>query len=180
MNWNVEGSTGSPGYGPDGSGLNLGRAKTFFSSPRFPDWLWSPSNLLFNGYQGSFLTAKWEGRDANFSPPLSAKVKNEWSNNPVPPLRLHLTRGLQQTTKNVSLFNLFIGQEFSSESLHKRRGSTLSAMEFLKTGQCTLEFHNTQGTSCAVERLADLSQEFCTVEYSSCQSNGLKSTKPRG
>ena len=80
-------------------GLNLGTAKTFFSSPRLTDWLWTPSSLLFNGYQGSFPTAKWQGRDANFSPPLSAEVKNECSNNPVPLLRLHLTRGLEQTTK---------------------------------------------------------------------------------
>jgi len=87
-------------------GLNLGTAKTFFYPPRLPDWLWRPFNFLFSGYQDAqdaLPTAKWQGRDANFSPPLSAKVKNEWSNKPVPSLRLHLTRGLQQTTTKTSV-----------------------------------------------------------------------------
>jgi len=30
---------------------NLGRDKTFFSSPKHPDQLWSPPNLLFSGHQ---------------------------------------------------------------------------------------------------------------------------------
>jgi hypothetical protein len=90
---------------------------------------------------------------------------------------------------NISVFSLFKGQEFSPESLHKRSGSTLSAMEFLRTGQCALEFHNTQGTSCAVERLATYHKNSAPAayqknsaqwSYSSCQSNGLKNTKPRG
>jgi len=31
-------------------GLNPGKGKKFFSSPKCPDWLWGPTILLYRGY----------------------------------------------------------------------------------------------------------------------------------
>jgi len=39
----------------DDWGLTPGKGWEVFSSILWPDWLWSPPNLLTNGYQG-FLT----------------------------------------------------------------------------------------------------------------------------
>ena len=44
-------------------GLNPGRAKKFFSSPKRPDQLWSPPTLQFNVYCGSFIRIKQPGRE---------------------------------------------------------------------------------------------------------------------
>ena len=35
--------------------------RDFFSLPKLPDWLWTPQNLLCNGYWGSFLGDKAAG-----------------------------------------------------------------------------------------------------------------------
>jgi hypothetical protein len=45
-----------------------------FSSPRRPDRLWVPLDLLSNMYRG----VKWPGREADHSPPASAEVKKMW------------------------------------------------------------------------------------------------------
>ena len=59
-----------------------------FSSPKCPDWLWGPPSLLFNGYLG-FLTLGTVARvKSNYSPPSSAKVKNEWSHSSNPSICL--------------------------------------------------------------------------------------------
>jgi hypothetical protein len=41
------------GYRLDSLGLILGSTR-FFSFPQYPDQVWGPPILLFNGYQGSF------------------------------------------------------------------------------------------------------------------------------
>jgi hypothetical protein len=45
------------GYGLDdrGVGVRVPVGARIFSSPRRPDRLWGPSNLLSNGYRGLFL-----------------------------------------------------------------------------------------------------------------------------
>jgi hypothetical protein len=41
-------------YRPDDWGLILSMSRDSFSLPLHPEWLWSPSSLLSNGYQGLF------------------------------------------------------------------------------------------------------------------------------
>jgi hypothetical protein len=51
---------------------------TACSSPQHPNWLWGPSSLLFNWYQGLFPGVKQPRCEADHSPQSSAEVKNEW------------------------------------------------------------------------------------------------------
>jgi hypothetical protein len=63
---------------PVGSGI--------LSSPHRPDRLWSPPNLLSNGYQGLFPQGvKQPVREADHSPPASAEVKKMWIYSSTPP-----------------------------------------------------------------------------------------------
>jgi hypothetical protein len=53
-------------------------AKGFFLYPLCPDRLWGPPSLLYNGYRDPFPRGKARTRrDADHSPPSSAKVENE-------------------------------------------------------------------------------------------------------
>jgi hypothetical protein len=66
-------------------GSSAGRSWEFFSSPPHPDRLWGPSSLLSNEYQGAFyLGIKCPEREADYSPPSSAEVKDAWSYNSPP------------------------------------------------------------------------------------------------
>ena len=69
--------------------LNPDRDESFFSSPEWPHWLWSPPSLLFNGNWGSFPGVKQLGCDFDHWPPSSTEIKNEWSYISVPPICLH-------------------------------------------------------------------------------------------
>ena len=55
------------------------KGQEIFSFPKCPDWLWRPSNALFNGCWGSFPGVKQPGHDVNQPYSSSASVKNEWS-----------------------------------------------------------------------------------------------------
>jgi hypothetical protein len=68
------------GYGLDdrGVGVRAPVGSRIFSSPLRPDRLWSPPNLLSNGYRGSFTGVKRQGRAADHSPPTSIEVKKMW------------------------------------------------------------------------------------------------------
>jgi hypothetical protein len=46
-------------------GLNSGRRKEFFSSPKRPDRLWDPISLLFSGYRPSSVGVKQLGREVS-------------------------------------------------------------------------------------------------------------------
>jgi hypothetical protein len=75
------------GYGLDdrGVGVRVPVGSRILSSPRRPDRLWGPPNLLSNGQGGSFPVVKVAGREADHSPPASAKVKNMWICTSPPP-----------------------------------------------------------------------------------------------
>jgi hypothetical protein len=69
------------GYGLDSPGSIPGSAR-FFSSPQR---LWGPPSLLFNEYRGALSSGlKRPGREADRSPPSSAKVKNGGAIPPLP------------------------------------------------------------------------------------------------
>jgi hypothetical protein len=66
------------GYGLDdrGVGVRVPVGSRIFSSPRRPDRLWGPPNLLSNGYRGALSPGvKRPGRYADHSPPANAEVK---------------------------------------------------------------------------------------------------------
>jgi hypothetical protein len=65
------------GYGPDdrGVGVRVPVRLRLFSSPRRPDRLWGPPNLLSNGHRGlSIPEVRRPWREAHHSP-TSAEVK---------------------------------------------------------------------------------------------------------
>jgi hypothetical protein len=74
------------GYGLEdqGVGVRVPVGSRIFSSPRRPDRLWGPPNLLSNGYQGLFTGVKRLGGEADHSPPTSAEVKKCGSIHPLP------------------------------------------------------------------------------------------------
>jgi hypothetical protein len=69
------------GYGLDdrGVGVRVPVGSRIFSSPRRPDRLWCPPNLLSNEYRVLFPRGvKRLGRKADHLPPTSAEVKKTW------------------------------------------------------------------------------------------------------
>jgi hypothetical protein len=62
-------------------GVRVAVGSTIFTSPYRSDYLWGPTNLLSNGYQGLFTRGggvKWQEREADHSPPTNAEVKKAW------------------------------------------------------------------------------------------------------
>ena len=68
---------------------NPSRGKWFFCSPKCLNQLWSPTSLLFNGYQGYIPWVNWPAHEVNHSPPIPWKVKNGWSYTSPSPVCLH-------------------------------------------------------------------------------------------
>jgi hypothetical protein len=69
------------GYGLNdrGIGVRVLVGSRTFSSPHHPDWLWSPPNLISNGYQGLFPWGKSSlGVKLTSHFPTSAGVKKMW------------------------------------------------------------------------------------------------------
>jgi hypothetical protein len=71
------------------AGLNHGRGKEYFSSPKCPDWFWHPPTSTFIWHQGSFLGVKQLEGEVKHSSPSTAKVEDKWSYTPQPPIRLN-------------------------------------------------------------------------------------------
>jgi hypothetical protein len=72
------------GYRPHDQGVGV-RAPVgvrIFTSPGHPDEFWGPPNLLSTGVKRS-------EREADYSSPASAEVKEMWICPSTPPLRLH-------------------------------------------------------------------------------------------
>jgi hypothetical protein len=65
-------------YGQDdrGVGVRVPVRPRIFSSPRRPDWLWGPPNLLSTGALSPGV--KRLGREADHSPPTNTEVKKMW------------------------------------------------------------------------------------------------------
>jgi hypothetical protein len=82
----IVGITTSYGLEDRGIGVRVPVGQIILSSPRHPDQLWGPPNLLFNGYRGAISPGvKRPGREANNSPPASAEVKKMWIYTSTPP-----------------------------------------------------------------------------------------------
>jgi len=84
---------------------NPGRGKKLFSSPKFPDQLWDPWSLIFDGINGYYPGKKWPGCDLNYWPESSARVKNEWSYTSSPPKCLH---GVDREIKLDLIFTCYL------------------------------------------------------------------------
>jgi hypothetical protein len=72
-------------YGLDDRGVEFRVPVGQEFSSRCPDRLWSPPNLLSNGYLALSLGFKRPGREANHSLPVSAEVKKMWIYTSTPP-----------------------------------------------------------------------------------------------
>ena len=73
MDWGIQGT--SPGW-----------VNNFFSSQKYPHWLWGPPSLIFSGYFGRFAPhrVKCQGHEVDHSPPPKPGVQNECSYTPNP------------------------------------------------------------------------------------------------
>jgi hypothetical protein len=70
--------TGLENQQPRNCGLIPNRWGFFFSSPKWPDWLWGIFSLIFSGNSELLLEAKWQQREADHLTPPGATVMNEW------------------------------------------------------------------------------------------------------
>jgi hypothetical protein len=72
--------------GPKNRRSIFGRVKRFFCSPKCPDRLWGPPNLLFRETGSLFPRAKRPWREDDNSLPSSAEVKSQRSCAFTPPI----------------------------------------------------------------------------------------------
>ena len=52
--------------------------KGYLSFPKYSDWLWGPSSLVFNEFRGSIPGKERPRREVFYSPSSNVTVKNEW------------------------------------------------------------------------------------------------------
>jgi hypothetical protein len=76
------------GCGLGGPRFELRQGQEIFFAPKHLDRLCGPRSLLLYWYLGSFL-GNGSGREADYSPPPSAEVNDEWSYTSTPQRRLH-------------------------------------------------------------------------------------------
>lgn len=68
---------------------NRDRSRTFLLLPKIPYRLWDQITLPLRGYRSTVLGIKRRGHEVYLLSSSIAEVKNEWSHNSVPFIRLH-------------------------------------------------------------------------------------------
>jgi hypothetical protein len=83
---NVASIVTSYGLDDQGVAIRVLVGSRIFSSPRHPDRLWGPPNLLSNGVPGALSPGvKRPGCEADHSPTAGAEVKKMWIYRSTPP-----------------------------------------------------------------------------------------------
>jgi hypothetical protein len=110
----VVGTATSYGLGERGVGVQVPVGSRIFCSPRRPDLLWGPPNLLSNGYRWFFPGVKRQGRETDHSPPANAEVKKMLFYTPIPPYafmtKLTKLRGLSPQTNYTDRATAAVGE----------------------------------------------------------------------
>jgi hypothetical protein len=84
LRWSRDSSVGIvTRYGLGRSGVRITVGGEIFRTR--PDRLWSPSNLLYNGYRVSFPGVKRPGCSVDHPPNLAPRLMKEYSNTSTPP-----------------------------------------------------------------------------------------------
>jgi hypothetical protein len=107
------------GYGQDGQGVGIRVpvGEIIFSSPRLPDGLWGPPNLLSNGYQWLFPGGKAAGTQ---SWPLTSSLCRGQANMDLyihSPIRLELKGGVRKILVSFTLVFLWMHWRKSRQEL---------------------------------------------------------------
>jgi hypothetical protein len=80
-------------HGPHGRVSIPCSSKRRFSTPLYPEQVWSPRNLLCSRHLVALFRSKAAGSETDFSHPSIDEVKNEWSGNTTTPLALMASQG---------------------------------------------------------------------------------------
>ena len=95
------------GVGNRNGGSNPIGGKRFISPPRWPDRLWSPSDLLLNEYLGLCPGLKQLLRVPHELPPSSAKVENEWGYTSISSYAFMACRGITVFLVTISTIYIY-------------------------------------------------------------------------